>query len=397
MADMRKQAVKTMQENKTVHELLELVLHMVHRQDLRYLVFSQNKTAHPQRIKIHPFLWKTRPAYQSTHYIAEKVVHYNYYPSQMEKVLREILFQPFRQITIQTSNEHFVAIKRKEGFSLTSCPLEQRSARLTHNRKKEHIFPEGSPSNVLQALGIMNDEGSIFPSARDKYVQINRFLEIIRDVLPLDSLSSLRIADFGCGKAYLSFALYEWLSENKEMEVVLTGVDFNLELTQANQALTDHLAFSGMSFVHGEIASYDTNELDMVLCLHACDTATDDAILQGVKAGCKWIFAAPCCQHELYHQMKTPLLKPLWKHGILKEKFSSLLTDAFRALFLEAMGYKVQIMEFVDSRHSPKNILLRAVKTHDEIQHKKWQTCLIWAEDLGVTPYILQSYQRDEG
>jgi SAM-dependent methyltransferase len=393
MANIQDKPAVAVQKAKTSKELLELILLFIQHQDLLMLVFSQKSKSRegsdPQKIKIQPFLWKSKPAYQSTRYIDKKVVHSNYYPSQMEQVICEIFSQAFGQITIQTSKEHLVAVRRKEGFLLSSNSLKQSPVPLEHNRKKEHIFPDGKLSPVLCALGIMDDKGQVIPSSRDKFTQINRFLEMIRDVLPLDSLSRLHIADFGCGKAYLSFALYEWLSVHKKMEIYLTGVDFNLELTLANQVLADQLSYTGMSFVHGEIVSYDTKELDMALCLHACDTATDDAILQGVKTGCKWIFAAPCCQHELYQQMKTPLLKPLWKHGILKEKFSSLLTDAFRALFLEAMGYKVQIMEFVDSRHSPKNILLRAVKMHDEIQAEKWQDCLKWADELGVKPYIL--------
>jgi SAM-dependent methyltransferase len=374
-------------------ELLDLILQLTHRQELIFLVFSQNSKSSgdsdPQKIKIQPFLWKSKPAFQSTHYIGKKIAHFNYTPSQMEKVVSETISQAFAQVTIQTSNERFVAVRKKEGFLLSSNSLKLKPAPLEHNRMKEHIFPDGSPSPVLHALGIMDEKGRVIPSARDKFTQMNRFLEMIRDLLPLDSLSQLRVADFGCGKAYLSFALYEWLSKNKKMEILLTGVDFNPELTQANQALADRLAYTGMKFVHGEIASFDAKELDMALCLHACDTATDDAILQGVKTGCKWILAAPCCQHELYAQIKMPFLKPLWKHGILKEKFASLLTDAFRAQFLEAMGYKVQIMEFVDSRHSPKNILIRAVKTQQGIQQNKWLDCLKWAEELGVKPYIL--------
>lgn len=390
---MSKNMKTSQQKVNSTNELLELILQLIHRQELFFLVFSQNSKSSgdsdPQKIKIQPFLWKSKPAYQSTYYIGKKVTHSNYIPSQMDKVICQILSQAFAQITIQTSNEQLVAVRRKEGFLLSSNSLKLSSAPLEHNRMKEHIFPDGKVSPVLHALGIMDEKGAVLPSARDKFTQMNRFLEMIRDLLPLDSLSQLRVADFGCGKAYLSFALYEWLSKNKKMEILLTGVDFNPELTQANQALADHLAYPGMKFVHGEIASFDVRELDMALCLHACDTATDDAILQGVKTGCKWILAAPCCQHELYTQIKMPFLKPLWKHGILKEKFASLLTDAFRAQFLEAMGYKVQIMEFVDSRHSPKNILLRAVKTHNGIQHSKWLDCLKWAEELGVKPYIL--------
>lgn len=378
---------------KSPQELLDMILRFIQKKELRYIIFSQKSKSSgesdPQKIKIQPFLWKSKTAYQSTHYIQQKVLHFNHLPSEMEKILSEALSLSFTQVTIQRSHEQWVAVRKKAGFILSSNILDCGSPPGTHNRAKEYIFPEGVFSPVLHALGVMDEKGLVISSARDKFTQVNRFLEMIRDVLPLDSLSQLHIADFGCGKAYLSFALYEWLSETKPMELVLIGVDHNQELTQANQALAEQLDLKGMKFVHGEISLFNEQYLDMALCLHACDIATDDAILQGVKSGCKWILVAPCCQHELYSQVKTPLLKPLWKHGILKEKLSSLLTDAFRAQFLEAMGYRVQILEFVDSRHSPKNLLIRAVKTQQGIQQNKWLDCLKWAEELGVKPYIL--------
>ena len=187
MSDLTKKPKIILQKLTSKDELLELILQLTHRQELFFLVFSQNSKSSgepdPQKIKIQPFLWKTKPAFQSTHYIGKKIAHFNYTPSQMEKVVSETISQTFVQVTIQTSNERFVAVRKKEGFLLSSNSLKLKPTTLEHNRKKENIFPEGSPSPVLHALGIMDEKGAVIPSTRNKFTQMNRFLEMLTIIL----------------------------------------------------------------------------------------------------------------------------------------------------------------------------------------------------------------------
>lgn len=233
-----------------------------------------------------------------------------------------------------------------------------------HNRKKKYVLEEGIPVPFLVSLGVMTPEGMVVKARYDKFRQINRFLEFIEDILPrLDKDKENTIIDFGCGKSYLTFAMYYYLKEVKGYKVQVVGLDLKKDVIEFCSRLSETFGFDGLHFYYGDIAGYEgVDHVDMVVTLHACDTATDYAIAKAVGWGAKVILSVPCCQHELNGQIDNDLLKPVLSYGLLKERISALLTDGIRAELLEQAGYRTQILEFIDMEHTPKNIMIRAVK-----------------------------------
>lgn len=249
----------------------------------------------------------------------------------------------------------------------TSCTPLSESALLTlfnHNRKKNYIFPEGRPIPFLVDLGIMTPQGAVVKAKYDKFRQINRFLEFIEDILPkLNRDKETTIIDFGCGKSYLTFAMYYYLKEQKRYPIQVVGLDLKKDVIALCNRLSEKFGFDHLHFYQGDIAGYEgLAHVDMVVTLHACDTATDYAIAKAVKWGAEVILSVPCCQHELNRQLQNELMSPVLKYGLIKERMAALLTDGIRAELLEQAGYRTQILEFIDMEHTPKNIMLRAVK-----------------------------------
>jgi len=244
---------------------------------------------------------------------------------------------------------------------------------LSHNRKKRYILDEGTMVPFLVDLGVQTKEGKIVNSRYDKFRQINRFLEFIEDILPkLDKSRESVILDFGCGKSYLTFAMYHYLKELKGYPVRIIGLDLKDDVIRKCNGLAKKYGYEKLNFYTGDIASYEgVDQVDMVVTLHACDTATDFALEKAVRWGAKVILSVPCCQHELNKQMENELLKPVFQYGLIKERMAALYTDAIRAQILESVGYRTQILEFIDMEHTPKNILIRAVKQGNPKDNKK--------------------------
>lgn len=253
---------------------------------------------------------------------------------------------------------------------------------LAGDKTKQYIIPEGHPVPFLVYLGIMNDVGKVIQAKYDKFRQINRFLEYINDVIPSvinqreepTENEPLEIIDFGCGKSYLTFAVHYLFTEIKKIPVRIVGLDLKEEVIKECNKIADKLGCKGLQFFVGDIAKYHNKRtarspVDMIITLHACDTATDYALFFGIQSGARSILSVPCCQHELNNQVrfnKEVSVAPLLRYGLIKERFASLLTDALRGEILESMGYKVQMLEFIDMSHTPKNILIRAVKKQGE-------------------------------
>ena len=235
---------------------------------------------------------------------------------------------------------------------------------LAHDKVKQYILKEGCPIDFLVGLGVQTPDGRVTKAKYDKFRQINRYLEFIEDVLEaLPENRTIRIIDFGCGKSYLTFAMYYYLHELKQRDIQVTGLDLKADvITHCNQLAKD-CGYDKLHFERGDIATYTgADQVDMVVTLHACDTATDFALEKAVKWGAKVIMAVPCCQHEINRQITCEELKPLLRYGLIKERMSALITDAVRANLLEKQGYDTQILEFIDMEHTPKNLLIRAVK-----------------------------------
>ena len=279
-----------------------------------------------------------------------------------------------------------ITIKKKMNAS-----AKQPKISLSHNRKKKYILEEGIPVPFLIDLGVMTQNGNIVNAHYDKFRQINRFLEYIEDILPsLPTGRELRILDFGCGKSYLTFAIYYYLKVLKGYPVRITGLDLKEDVIRHCNELAVKYGYDKLEFLCGDIAYYDgCSQVDMVVTLHACDTATDYALAKAVGWGAKVILSVPCCQHELNKQMKNDLLSPVLHYGILKERMAALMTDGLRAQILEANGYRTQILEFIDMAHTPKNLLIRAVYNGHCADNKAQINELLAAFDINPTLYRL--------
>lgn len=287
---------------------------------------------------------------------------------------------------VLVSKKGTITIKKKMNAS-----AKQPKISLSHNRKKKYILEEGIPVPFLIDLGVMTQNGSIVNAHYDKFRQINRFLEYIEDILPsLPTGRGLRILDFGCGKSYLTFAIYYYLKVLKGYPVRITGLDLKEDVIRHCNELAVKYGYDKLEFLCGDIAYYDgCSQVDMVVTLHACDTATDYALAKAVGWGAKVILSVPCCQHELNKQMKNDLLSPVLHYGILKERMAALMTDGLRAQILEANGYRTQILEFIDMAHTPKNLLIRAVYNGHCADNKAQINELLAAFDVNPTLYRL--------
>ncbi|AFC33829.1 methyltransferase [Paenibacillus mucilaginosus 3016] len=320
------------------------------------------------KVTVKPVELKGALHYQFSSFCGPKVLHENAEPAEAEEKLGVMLAEQFRQGLLQTGEADYQVLVSKKGKLgiLRKPPTKQAaSVQLTHDRRKNYTLEEGVPVPFLVELGIMNAEGKVLAKKYDKFRQINRFVEMIADVLPhLPKGRTLNIIDFGCGKSYLTFAMYYFLKVMHGFDLRIIGLDLKEDVIRDCSLLAQKLGYEELRFLVGDIAKYDElRQVDMVVTLHACDTATDAALEKAVRWGASVILSVPCCQHELFRQVQSDVLSPLLQHGILKERFSALATDAIRAKLLELLGYKTQMLEFIDLEHTPKNLLIRAVRS----------------------------------
>lgn len=330
--------------------------------------------AEEQKVLIHPLQIKNKRMFQFTIYTGNQAKHLNLNPEEAEKTLKEYL-EKFKEGHFYTRGADYLAIKDKKGVWKWKESKPTKTFQLKqHNREKNYLLGEHEHAPFWKALGIANASGKIKPEKQAKFRQVNRFIEIISTILPaFPQDKCLHIVDFGCGKAYLTFALYEYLVKHLKRSIEVIGIDLKQEVVNHLELIRKELSYSSLKFYVGDIKTYSLPSVDLVISLHACDTATDHVIKKAIQAEAKVILAVPCCQHEFYTQIKQPHLNPLLKHGILKERFAALATDAARAAFLEVSGYATQVIEFVDTEHTPKNLMLKAIKSDHPIQQKTLQ------------------------
>ena len=330
------------------------------------------------RSRLRPLLIKGSLVFQAEEQVGRQAFHRNMSKEETVSYITELLDGSFRQaeivsgrgtglILVSRKGKVTVKVKQKAhsgGAGDQPARIQSASGLMSHNRQKSYILKEGSPVPFLVDLGVMTKDGKIVNSRYDKFRQINRFLEFIEDILPkLDRSRESVILDFGCGKSYLTFAMYYYLKELKGYPVRIIGLDLKKDVIEKCNGLAVKYGYEKLAFYTGDIASYEgVDQVDMVVTLHACDTATDFALEKAVRWGAKVILSVPCCQHELNGQMENKLLEPVLQYGIIKERMAALFTDALRARILECCGYRVQILEFIDMEHTPKNLLIRAVK-----------------------------------
>ncbi len=324
------------------------------------------------KIKVRPVMMGEELEFQETRFVGTQVFHANYNKPELTDIIMEEMTGSFGQLELETSclkatvlvsKKGTVTVKKKQ---LKNVDSEKTTPELLmHNREKQYILKEGIPVPFLIDLGVQTKDGKIVKSKYDKFRQINRFLEFIRDVLPaLPKERKVSILDFGCGKSYLTFAMYYYLKVLNHYDIDVIGLDLKKDVIRKCNELKDKYGYDGLRFLEGDIRGYnEKEEVDMVVTLHACDTATDYAIAKAIAWNAKVILSVPCCQHELNAQMECKELAPVLKYGLLKERMAALLTDGIRANLMEIYGYETQVLEFIDMSHTPKNILLRGVQS----------------------------------
>jgi len=328
-----------------------------------------------EKVKVRPLLKRGKLVFQLESFCNCQAFHENLSAEEAADRIFEYM-QNMKQMQMETKQWNYTVLVSKKG-KLTIKRKAQKNpnkqADMNHNRKKQYILKEGTMVPFLRDLGVMTEEGKIVRTKFDKFRQINRFLEFIEDILPqLDKGREVTILDFGCGKSYLTFAMYYYLHELKQYDIRIIGLDLKTEVIRHCNELSKKYGYEKLTFLEGDIADYEgVDRVDMVVTLHACDTATDYALAKAVGWHAKVILSVPCCQHEINGQIANDVLKPILKHGLLKERFSAIVTDALRAEYLEREGYEVQVLEFIDMEHTPKNILIRAIDTGKKGKNSK--------------------------
>lgn len=355
----------------TIREELECALDGAERIIISNQVNKDNKY---RKVEISPVVIKGRELWQISCYTEKQVFQENVEPAVLADRMTEHFPEKLCQINIFAADKEYSFKMTKKGKLLKQVqhrkqiqikPVYNPELENTHNRKKNYILQEGTVIPPLVDMGIFTSEGKVVRSMYDKYKQINRFIEMVDDVLKDETKEELHIIDFGCGKSYLTFVIYYYLVELKGRKANIVGLDLKEEVIEKCNRTAEKYGYDGLHFELGDINGYNADTpVDMVVTLHACDTATDYALYNAVKWNAKYILSVPCCQHEVNKQIDSTLLAPMMKYGLIKERMSALVTDAVRGCMLEYSGYRTQLMEFVDMAHSPKNILIRAVKTN---------------------------------
>lgn len=320
------------------------------------------------KVKVRPIEKQGELYFQFEAFTKTQVFHENLKEDEAVKRILSYM-EEFKQLQMTAGmKDYTVLVSKKEKISVQAKKRKDEAVKvdLSHNKNKRYILEEGKAVPFLQDLGVMTAEGKIVRTKFDKFRQINRFLEFIEDILPqLDKEREMTILDFGCGKSYLTFAVYYYLHELKGYDIRIIGLDLKEDVIAHCAKLAKEYGYEKLTFLKGDIADYEgVDAVDMVVTLHACDTATDYALAKAVGWNAKVILSVPCCQHELNAQIYNEDLAPVMDYGLLKERMAALVTDGLRAKYLEREGYETQILEFIDMAHTPKNILIRAVKKH---------------------------------
>ena len=349
-----------------MEEIIQFLAGILNREFIRAVFSNPRVKDNVVKAKLRPMEQKGELLFQLESFTKTQAFHKNLTVEETKDELAKLL-EEFRQVQVETVSEDITVLISKKGKATIKRKrkkVQAKAADLSHNRKKKYILEEGIVVPFLQDLGVMTQDGKIVHAKFDKFRQINRFLEFIEDILPeLDRGRELTILDFGCGKSYLTFAMYYYLHELKEYDIRIIGLDLKKDVIRHCNELSEKYGYEKLRFLEGDIADYTgVNKVDMVVTLHACDTATDYALAKAVGWDAKVILSVPCCQHELNRQIKNEILEPILKYGLLKERMAALITDGLRAQYLEREGYEAQILEFIDMEHTPKNILIRAVK-----------------------------------
>ncbi len=381
-----------------MEELKKLIEEYIEKKEIIHSAIASNPINRDKisKVKLRPVVVKEQISYQAESFIGTKAYHKNLMPTELPEYIVRFMTEDFKQFELESESEKITVLVSKKGKVTINRKKKQQVKKLTieemnHNKQKQYVLPKDTPVPFLVDLGVQTKDGKIVNARYDKFRQINRYLEFVRDILPsLPKDRTLTIIDFGCGKSYLTFALYYYLKVLNKYDIRVIGLDLKEDVIAKCNELSKKYGYDGLSFHVGDISTYEgVDEVDMVVTLHACDTATDYALEKAVRWNAKVIFSVPCCQHEINKQISCKELEPVLKYGLIKERMSALITDALRANLLEEQGYETQILEFIDMEHTPKNILIRAVKKQGMRYQKKDQVSVGQLEEfLQISPTL---------
>jgi len=387
-------------------EFKKLLVNIINEGLNQVILSNSRDKEYATKVKIRPVMIKNTLSFQETIYRGTQVFHENFSKEEIARRIEELLQDKMKQCEISAENMSATVLVSKKGkvtiktkkapVNISNAAKEANGAipctgkNLSHNREKQYILKEGVPVDFLVGLGVQTPDGRIAKNRYDKFRQINRYLEFIEDILDkLPADRTIRIIDFGCGKSYLTFAMYYYLHILQGRDITITGLDLKKDVIVHCNRLAQDCGYDRLTFEVGDISTYEGAEaVDMVVSLHACDTATDYAIEKAIRWGAEVIMAVPCCQHEVNKQIACRELQPLLKYGLIKERMAALITDAMRANLLEEQGYDTQIVEFIDMEHTPKNLLIRAVKKNGPARMKRTCSYKETMEFLHIEPTL---------
>ncbi|CAL7915365.1 Methyltranfer-dom domain-containing protein [Fusobacterium necrophorum subsp. funduliforme] len=386
----------------TAKEAMELLESLIQTKKLIKIVLSDKEAdAEWDKVLIRPVKIKEQDFMQFEKFKNNKSYHFNMEAACLYEEI-SISVKQFKQAYIHAEGKDYHLSRKGEKYfskeSENSCCHKETE----HNKSKKYLLPEGKAIDFLVYLGVMSKEGRVYKHSYAKYRQINKYLEFIENTIKeLQEKKwiekEIRILDFGCGKSYLTFALYYYLREIKKINFRIIGLDLKEDVMKHCNRIAKELGYTNLEFLTGNIQDFEElKEVDLVFSLHACDNATDYSILKALEMNAKAILAVPCCQHKFFYKInknkKSPLFETmnlLGKHGIILERFSSLATDAYRSAFLELKGYRTQVMEFIDMEHTPKNILIKAIyEGRVKNEEKKREEYQKFLDFLGIDPIL---------
>lgn len=350
------------------------------------------------KVNVKPIMLRDKLTYQFSMLKNNKMYHKNVEPNKFIDEILDIMEQNFKQCNIQANYNLTLLMNKKKLFTITGLKKNDNTVSIApHNKEKRYILKDGVYVDWLYQLGIMDKNGVVHNQKQKKFRQINKFVEMLKDIekyIPDNSI----IIDMGCGKSYLTFAIYHYFNLIKNKNVEIRGYDLKKDVVDNCNKLASDFGFSNLNFFAEDIANIENTDdrISMIITLHACDTATDYAIYHGIRWGCKVIMNVPCCQHELFHQIKNDSMSVILDNGILKERFSALLTDGIRARILELMGYNANVFEFIDMEHTPKNIMIRSVKTNKKIDQSKKDDLDAIIKEYNIMPTLYKLCFTDE-
>ena len=352
---------------KGVNNMEKIIEKIVNNHSIIKIIVSnpRKKSEEVKKITLRPVIIHGEEMFQMESHFSNKVTHANCSRESLTGTLYESM-KKYKQMNIFSKEEDIQILAgkiEKPHVKTSKAALSCDSVCKSHNRQKNYIIEEGKPCDFLIALGVMTKDGQVVKKYYNKFRQINRFLEIISDSLPAIDKDYLKIIDFGCGKSYLTFAVYYYLVKMLGKKVNITGLDLKENVIRDCNRIAEELNYEGLEFRLGDIADYKDTGCDMIITLHACDTATDYALINAVSWNTRLILSVPCCQHELFSQIDNATDNAFLKHGILKDKFTEILTNGIRGLMLEACGYDVSMIEFTSLEHTAKNVMIKAVKS----------------------------------